>query len=202
MMDAIRTEPREVPMPWLGWSIAMAPFAMPYPSRTYAVRDIRGLRWERFNERGFWQLKYDEGTVAGELPAWLAFGPNGERVAEILEQVATLAPGQVSALDVPAGLPRFRSPVALLDDPVGHPYRDAARRASSTAMVWTENRGWATDPNAGGHYYRGCYFVYNLSEPHWLSAMARAMNAAIVAALGGQSPDADRVRHDWAELLS
>ena len=200
LMDAVSAGPRETSSPALGWSLQMNPFGMPYPSRSYAVRDIRGLRWERFNGRGFWQLRFDEGVVAEELPAWLAFGPAGEHVAEILEQVAALAPEQVRALPVPAGTGRFRIPVELVEDPVGHPLRDAARRASSTAMVWTESRGWAVDPGAGGHYYRGCYFVYNLSEPHWLSAMGRAMNAAILAALGGQSAHAPRVRSEWAEL--
>jgi hypothetical protein len=196
LMDAVSAEPRETRHPALGWSLQTDPFGMPYPSRVYAVRAIRGLRWERYNGRGFWQLRFDEGVVAEELPAWLAFGPHGQHVAEILEQVAALTPERVRALPVPAENARLRIPVELVDDPVDHPLRDAARRASSTAMVWTENRGWAVDPDAGGHYYSGCYFVYNLSEPHWLSAMGRAMNASILAALGGQSAHAERVRSE------
>jgi len=202
LMDAISTEPPAAGPSQLDWSLRTDSVGVPYPSRIYAVRDIRGLRWQRFNGRGFWQLKYDDGVVAEELPAWLAFGPNGERVAEVLEQAAALTPDRVQCLTVPIDRRPFHIPVDLVADPVGHPLREAAQRASSTAMVWTENRGWAVDPGAGGHYYRGCYFVYNLSDPHWLSAMGRAMNAAILAALGGQLSQADRVRAEWAELTS
>ncbi len=201
LMDAISAEPPDGP-PAVDWSLKMERFGMPYPSRTYAVRDIRGLRWQRFNGRGFWELRYDEAVVAEELPAWLAFGPNGEQVVDILEQVAALTAERVQGLPVPAEPTKFRIPVDVVADPVGHPLREAAQRASSTAMVWTENRGWAVDPRAGGHYYRGCYFVYNLAEPHWLSAMGRAMNAAILAALGGHQSQADRVWSEWAELTA
>ena len=202
-MNAVGAEPRETRSADRGWSLRTEPFGSSYPSRTYEVRHVTGLRWERLNGRGMWVLRYDLGVVTEELPAWLTFGPNGEHVAEIIEQVASLTLDQVRALPVPAGLPQRRIPVDLLPDPVSSPLRDVARNASSTAMVWTENRGWAIDAGAGGHYYQGCYFVYNLNEPHWLSAMGRAMNAAIVAALGAdaQGPEAARVRREWAELV-
>lgn len=199
LMDAFSAEPLDEP-PAINWSLKTDPFGMPYPSRTYVVRDIHGLRWERYNGRGFWELRYDEGVISEEVPAWVAFGPHGAQVAEVLERVAGLEVDRVLALPVPAEHTRFRIPVDLVSDPVDHPLSEAAHRASSTAMVWAENRGWAVDPGAGGHYYRGCYFVYNLSEPHWLSAMGRAMNAAILAAVGGQLRGANRVRSEWAEL--
>jgi hypothetical protein len=66
-----------------------------------------------------------------------------------------------------------------------------------------EDRGWAIDSKAGGHYYHGCYFVYQLHDPQWLSAMGRAMNAASGAVIGEDLPaaDAERARREWAELL-
>ena len=186
-----------------GWRLHPDPVVAPYPSRIYAVRDIQGLRWERLNGRGMWVMHYDEGVVTDELPAWLAFGPRGDEAGRVLEQVAALSSDQVRRLPVPNALERFRIPTALLDDAVGHPLREAARRASSTAMAWTENRGWAIDPDAGGHFYSGCYFLYQLSDPHWLSAMGRAMNAAMVAVLGSDvpGPETARVRREWGELV-
>ena len=204
LMNAAAAEPRETGSPDRGWSLRLQPFGTTYPSRIYEVRDITGLRWERLNGRGMWVLHYDKGVVTEELPAWLSFGPHGEDVASVIEQVACLSLDRVRALPVPTGLPLRRIPVDLLPDPVGSPLREAARLASSTAMVWTENRGWAIDAGAGGHYYQGCYFVYNLDEPHWLSAMGRAMNAAILAALGADAPGPEvaRVRGEWAELVT
>ena len=69
-------------------------------------------------------------------------------------------------------------------------------------MGWIEDRSWAVDPGAGGFYYSGCYFVYQLTERHWLAAMGRAMNAASVAILGeALGPDVRaRVAAEWAEL--
>lgn len=186
-----------------GWALQPDPTRAPYPSRIYAAGDIAGLRWERLNGRGMWVLHYDEATVLAERPAWLAFGPNGAAVAEVLETVASLTPWQVRSLPVPVGIERGRIAVELIEPPRIHPLQAVAARAASTAMVWSENRGWAVDPAAGRHFIRGCYFRYELDEPHWLSVMGRAMNAAVLAALGGdtQTPAAVAAAREWIQLL-
>ena len=148
-------------------------------------------------------LRYDTATIAAELPAWLAFGPYGSGVADVLEAIAAVEPSAIWSLDVPEDLPKWRIAVDGLAWDDRHPLAQMARRAYFSAQQWMECRGWATDPRAGDHYYRGCYFDYNLHEPHWLSAMGRASNAAALAALGGDVDprERDRVRAEWLEVV-
>jgi len=180
----------------------MAATVRGYPSRIYALGEVEGLRWERLNGRGGWSLNYDTATVIEEVPVWAGFGPNGALVVEVLETVATLTREQVMALPVPEKLDDGVLPVELLTAPEGHPDARLARRASLVAMGWTENRGWAVDPGAGGFFYSGCYFVYEITERHWLAAMGRAMNAVSAAVLGeAVEPEVRaRVVREWAEL--
>lgn len=187
-----------------GWALEPDPTRAPYPSRIYAVGDITGLRWERLNGRGMWMLHYDEASVLAERPAWLAFGPHGAAVAEVLEAIASLTAWQVYLAPIPADWSDGYAPLRLLEIPAAHPLREAAERARSAAMVWTEDRGWAAYRRAGTVRYVGCYFRYEISDHHWLSAMGRAMNAATLAALGGvASPDeAARASREWTELLA
>jgi len=178
-------------------------FPRTYPSRIYRLGDVRGLCWRRFNGRGPWQLHYDRAAVVEELPAHVVFGPHGQAVADVFEAIARLDPERVRGLPVPDGVSRFQIPVELIADPEGEPLGEQARLASSVAMTWTENRGWAVDGKAGNHYYIGCYFSYQLHEPHWLSAMGRAMNAAVVAALGEVTrADTERVRREWQAVIA
>ena len=187
----------------LSWDLDAIARNSGHPARFYEVGEVSGLRWERYNGTGYWSLHFDDARVMRELPSWLAFGPNGEDVEAVLEAIADLDTHQVRRLDVPDGLEKFAIPIDRIEVPDGHALEKVADRARFLAMCWMEDRGWAIDSKAGGHYYHGCYFVYQLHDPHWLSAMGRAMNAASTAVIGGDMPaaDAERARREWAEVL-
>lgn len=116
-------------------------------------------------------LHYDRATIIEEVPGWLEYGPRGAAVASVLETIARLKAQQVMALQVPSGLEKFWIPIEVVSIPEDHPLYEAARTAPWAATRWIENRAWAVDNKAGGHYYRGCYFVYNLD----IGALARCV---------------------------
>jgi hypothetical protein len=121
----------------------------------------------------------------------------------VLEVIAALRPDQVRSLRIETPTPKWHIAIEPLTIPGNHKLGAFAASASFLAMEWTERRGWATDSEAGGHYYHGCYFDYSLVDPHWLSAMRRAMNAAALAALGDDVNDQQRARvlTEWIELI-
>lgn len=169
-----------------------------WPVRIFRLAEVQGLRWER--PHSSWELRWDSATLAEQLPDWRYFGPHGAEVAELLERILTLTDEQVRRLPVDPNAGKFEVPgrrVAIPDEPL-HP----VRRAAFTAMLWLEDRGWQLGDEAGGHYYRGCYFSYNLSEPHWLAALGIVMDAAAAIGLGPALDPVERQRvlADWQRL--
>jgi hypothetical protein len=51
--------------------------------------------------------------------------------------------------------------------------------------------------------YRGCYWVYFVSDPQWLMAMALAHNAVVALALGPRiiATEATATLGAWANLV-
>jgi hypothetical protein len=157
-----------------------------WPLRLYELRDLEGTGWED-DSRGSWF--YAMSAVVGrEAEAWRYFGPHGDGIPELLEQVWRLEPQQVAALG-PARPPRCPEaiPIPLLAKPGGIVQR-GVQNAVECVMNWTENRSWAVG-DGGGFYYRGCYLTYVVSDPNWLTAMGLAYNAAVAIA-GGPAIDA------------
>jgi hypothetical protein len=168
-----------------------------YPLRIYEVRDVAGLR-RLGNER--YHLVADDVVIDREVEAWRMFGPHGEGVPDVLEAIWSLDSQRVSRLQVPRGRRPFgRIPIELLPVPDSEP---GAANASRDAIDWTEKRSWSAG-QGGGFYYRGCYFVYIVSDPQWLMAMGLAHNAAVTLALGPNvMPFArEAALRAWANLI-
>jgi hypothetical protein len=212
----LRTRPEDVGAAW--------------PCRVYELGDVVNLRWsatvpgsygltgealrkatEKFERSGglnkpsvFRWLSADDATIAGELPGWRYFGPHGERVPDILEEIWTLDPARVAALPEPPArgasdaLEKITTPV--LPAPAGELER-AASNASSAVIGFFESRSWATGAG-GGFYYRGCYFTWVVSDPRWLAAMGLALNAVRAAVTGPAMDPAVRRRafEEWHAL--
>jgi hypothetical protein len=171
-----------------------------WPVRIYQLESLQGLRWKR--PHSSWEVHWKSARVAAEVPAWRYFGPHGQEVPGLLDRILVLDPERVMQLPVDPQAAKFQVPgkrIAVPDEPL-HP----ARRAAFHAMLWLEARGWQLGDEAGGHYYRGCYFNYNLSEPHWLAALGIVMDAAAALALGPELDPAERQRvlTDWQRLLA
>jgi len=72
------------------------------------------------------------------------------------------------------------------------------------ALGAVEQRAREVDNDAGGEYYSGCYFVYELTDPHWLTASSLATQAAealAVPELFAKEGCVERIR-PWRELLA
>jgi hypothetical protein len=158
--------PEEIPVGW--------------PCRLYELNQVVGFRWGTQNgKRQTWRLA-DGATIAKEVPAGLHFGSHGTQVPDLLEAIWTLDPARVAKLEIPALRPNGRAieqiPIPLLVAPEGSLQR-GTRRAVLAVEAFFESRSWAVGAG-GGFYYRGCYFTYIVTDPHWLVAMGLAINAA------------------------
>ena len=142
-----------------------------WPNPVWRVGNVEGLRWQiRGGQPN--GLVADAFTVLGPIPAEMTLGSSGAVSAATLEAVGRLTTEQVR---------RFSFNVGHVDDPA-LPTHDllgrTAGRLTWLAILALEKRAEEIDPQAGGEFYRGCYFVYELTDPHWLSAM-RALTLAI-----------------------
>lgn len=202
----------------------------PWPCRVFELADVVNLRWEatvpgsfglrgdalraateRFERSGGlskpgvhrW-LTADSGVIVRELPGWRYFGPFGERVPGILEEVWGLNPGLVAALPDPparaASDPLERITIPVLPAPDGELAR-AGSNARAAVVHFFESRSWASNAG-GGFYYRGCCSTWIVSDPRWLAAMGLALNA-VTAAVSGPAIDPlvrSRALDAWREL--
>jgi hypothetical protein len=186
----------------LGQSIGQFQHGILWRSWLWEVSDIEGLRWEPSGpprDRN-WQIAFDRVRLGPELPAHQLLGPNGEAVAQVLDDILTLDPGRIMRLPVEPSLPRFLIPGDSVD---AGPDQPIERSALGVAAVWLEALGFTLGDEAGGHYYSGCYFAYLLSDPHWLAALGIVRRAvwATVQGPDWHDPRRDQWLADWHELL-
>ncbi len=196
-----------------------------WPCRLYDLRELVGLRRDaeelglrngqrvldvhdpfgrREGSRGRatpgW-LVADEATITAELPGWRYFGPHAEGVPGVLDAIWRLDPARIATLTVPEGSTSKgeQIPIPLL--PASPGLERGASNAFSACWTFFESRSW-TVGEGGSVYYRGCYFTYIVTEPHWLVAMGLAHNALMAHVAGPTlKPDTRRqVLTAWAYL--
>lgn len=141
--------------------------------------DLVDLRWSKQGRVRPYPPVASDATIVREIPAWRYFGPRGEGVPEVLEQIWTLDPARIAALEVPPGRYKPRHiPIEMLDPPDNEP---GPGNATSFVRMWMESRSWVS--GVGGDFgYSGCYFVYRVTDPQWLVAMGLARNAVVALA--------------------
>jgi hypothetical protein len=170
-----------------------------WPLWLYEIADVVDLRWSDPNHRWPHSVASDA-TVIREIPAWRYFGPHGEGVPEILEQIWALDPDRIASLEVPPGGHEFgRVPMETLRAPEDEP---GPRNASFEVGQWMESRSWVAGVGGGWHY-SGCYFIYMVTDPHWLVAMGLAHNAAVALAARDRFDPAtvDAAIRAWQDLV-
>jgi len=159
-----------------------------WPQAVWRVGEVDGLRWRiRGGERSM--LVADAYTVLGRITASHAIGVGGASVERVIGEIGSLSRDQVRAFGW-SGEHAFDDPVLQRHDPL---------RASVGRVIWTaigalETRAQEVDPDAGGEFYSGCYFVYRLDDARWLAAMNAAMLAVSTAVLS------DRLTLEQADL--
>lgn len=153
-----------------------------WPSRLWQVTDLE--RPVRVMPGNTW-VRCQAFTVEREVPTWLAAGPQGYAVQQVIAQAKALTDGQVAALAALSdegereltqqlwkrwsdAYHRSGSPVGGALTAVHQAVDEAARRTSSTLFEWSEDDGGDV-----------------LSDPAWI----RAGQAANRAALAYGTPD-------------
>jgi hypothetical protein len=181
-----------------GLPIYLRPQDVPdgWPQAVWRVGAVEGLRWRiRGGERAM--LVADAFTVLGPLTASQALGVGGATVERVMAEIGSLSPDQVRAFGW-SGARAFDHPVLDRHDPLSA----SQRRVSWTVVGALEARAQAVDPDAGGEYYSGCYFVYRLDDARWLAAMTAASLAVSTAVLSDRlTPEQADVRtRPWRVL--
>jgi hypothetical protein len=146
--------------------------------------------------------------LGAPLPSHLLFGPHGQEVESLLEQILTLTPAKVMAIPLPADLHpetgKDRDHLIIPGEqvPARHPSHESD--ATLIATAWLEAVGWASGDDAGGHYYSGCYFDYHLSESHWLNALGILRRAVWATVRGEDLPPEKRAAWlaEWVSLAN
>ena len=173
-------------------------FPPPWPLWLYEIGDLEDLPWSEPGRRKPYPVASDA-TIIRELPAWRYFGPHGDGVPEILEQVWTLDRVRIASLGFPpADHKPGRIPIATLVVPENARGPENAR---FEVARWMESRSWVSG-SGGGWYYSGCHCTYSVSDPRWLSAMGLARNAAVALAARDHFDPAtvDAALRAWQDL--
>ena len=161
-----------------------------------SVGKVEGMRWVIRGSRAS-GLVCDAATVVGLTPGWRMFGPSGERVVRILAQIDRLTAAQVRSFS--------RSGWDPSESPTAHPALERALGAArGTVVGLMESRAQVVDEEAGGEYYRGCYFVYELNHPQWLAALDAGLRAVTAEVLSETLDPSvtETLRAPWRELLA
>jgi hypothetical protein len=164
----------------------------------WQVTGLENTRWVVRGGKPAWFV-CDAYTVVAEVPSWRMYGPHGRAVVAMLEGAAAVKPAGVRRL--PPGAQRLPGPEAKDIVPVVHRRRMSAMQAAYRAV---ETRAREVDDDAGGEFYSGCYFVYELTDPHWITASRLATQAAEAIAapeLFAEAELDERIR-PWRELVA
>ncbi len=153
-----------------------------WPLRLYELRDLGGLEWKQDHPGQSPRLCARSAVIDREVPDWRYFGPYGDGIPELLEQVWRLDPQRIAALGPTRVVMPEAIPIPLLPKPDG-PAGNGVQNAVGCAMNWVETRSWVAGVG-GGFYYRGCYDTYVVDDHGWLTAMGLAYNAAVAIAGG------------------
>jgi hypothetical protein len=162
-----------------GLPIYLRPQDVPdgWPQAVWRVGEVEGLRWRiRGGERAM--LVADAFTILGPITTSQALGVGGASVEHVMAEIGSLSRDQVRGFGW-SGARAFDHPVLDRHDPLSA----SQRRVCWTVVGAIEARAQEVDPDAGGEYYSGCYFVYRLDDARWLAAMNAAVLAVSTAVL-------------------
>ena len=101
-----------------------------WPCRLFAVEG-EPFASDGHHTYGFWEL-----SVVEELPAWQALGPNGERVAALLERCRRITTDTVKAID------------AVWDEEVAEATKVARNQADRASWYAARHGAWSTAEDA------------------------------------------------------
>lgn len=143
-----------------------------WPQPVWRVGAVDGLRWRIRGGRRT-MLVADAFTVVGSIAESNVLGSGTPSVDRVLTGIASLTREQVGDFGW-SGARAIDHPVLDRHDPL----RSVFGRVAWRIIGAIEARAQSVDPEAGGEFYSGCYFVYRLTNERWLGTLTAALLAA------------------------
>jgi hypothetical protein len=125
---------------------------VPWPCRLFEVDALAGLKWQPAG-RSF-RLVAEQGTVGQEQPGWWFFGPYGQGVPDLFEEIWSLTPDKVARLpEPPPSRPGDAIEFSRVPATVGPPgglLERAGSNAAGAIVSFFESRTWSL--GTGGRF--------------------------------------------------